>query len=336
MDAEKQLEADSRYMRRALRLAEYGAGHASPNPMVGAVIVARGRVIGEGWHRRCGGPHAEVNAVRSVSPDDERLLPESTIYVTLEPCSHYGKTPPCSLLLIEKGIPRIVIGTEDPFAKVSGRGIRMLREAGREVVTGVLRRECRDLNRRFITAHTLGRPWIQLKWAQTADRIMGATEGAGRLVISNPATMQLMHRERAMADAILVGTGTVIADNPSLTTRLWPGSDARPAGFDSPRLPADSRIMQRQPLLKRPDETLGDFLHRLYAEEGITSLMVEGGAATLQSFLETGLYDEIRVETAPRNAGGGIPAPEIPAGIPLEESLTIRGNRIDTYRRQQC
>ena len=217
---------DENYMRRALQLARQGAGHTSPNPMVGAVIVASdGIIIGEGWHRKCGEAHAEVNAVASVKDPD--LLKDSTIYVTLEPCSHYGKTPPCARLLIERGIPRVVVGCLDPFPAVSGRGVAMLREAGVEVVTGVLEQECRALNRRFLTAHTLGRPWVQLKWAQTADGFIGVPPHLGEnpLRMSTPVTMKLMHRERALCDAIVVGAATANIDNPSLTTRYWPGNN---------------------------------------------------------------------------------------------------------------
>ena len=241
------------YMRRAIELARKGAGFVSPNPMVGAVIVAPGgRIIGEGWHRRYGGPHAEVNAVASVKAEDDMLLPESTIYVSLEPCSHYGKTPPCSKLLIEKRFRRVVIGMRDPFKEVSGRGIVMLREAGIEVIENVLEKECRHLNRRFITAHTLHRPYIQLKWAQSADGYIAAINAQGEGIpvkLSDPLTSVEMHRERAMADAILAGTNTIISDNPSLTTRLWPGKSPRPVIFASARIPADAEILKHNPII---------------------------------------------------------------------------------------
>ena len=211
-------------MRRALQLARLGAGHTSPNPMVGAVIVgADGTIIGEGWHRQCGQAHAEVNAVNSVK--DVNFLKDSTIYVTLEPCSHYGKTPPCARMLIEREIPRVVVGCLDPFKEVSGRGVAMLRDSGIEVVVGVLEQECRELNKRFMTAHTTGRPWVQLKWAQTADGFIALPPDAGEnpLHMSTPVTMRLMHRQRALCDAIVVGASTARIDNPSLTTRQWPG-----------------------------------------------------------------------------------------------------------------
>lgn len=296
-------------MTRALELARNGAGFVSPNPMVGAVITAPdGRIIGEGWHACYGGPHAEVNAVNSVRAEDEHLLPQSTIYVTLEPCSHYGKTPPCSKLLIEKHFRRVVIGMKDPFKEVQGRGIRMLREAGIEVTENVMEKECRELNRRFITAHELHRPYIQLKWAQSADGFISANEV--RTPISTPVTLVEMHRQRALADAILVGTDTLLTDDPSLTTRLWPARrNPIPVIFHSRRLNPDLKVMQREPIILDPGKTLEENMQILYKEYGIISLMVEGGARILQSFLDAGLYDEIRVETSGIKLKQGIHAP---------------------------
>lgn len=298
---DNQTETDEFYMARALRLARLGAGHVSPNPMVGAVVVAPdGRVIGEGWHRRFGGPHAEVNAINSITGADRHLLAQSTIYVTLEPCSHYGKTPPCALLIKESGLKRVVVGTGDPNPKVAGRGISILREAGIEVAEDCLRDQCRALNVRFFTAHTLHRPWILLKWAETADGKMAATDGKP-IKISSPVTSALMHRERSMCDAIMVGTNTLISDNPSLDTRLWPGHSPRPVIFESPRL-ADARIRQsmkvftRNPIVLDPNRPLSDNMAYLFREHGITSLMVEGGRTLINSFMADGLYDRIRVE----------------------------------------
>lgn len=291
---------DEFYMRRALELASYGAGHVSPNPMVGAVITAPGgRVIGEGWHRRYGAAHAEVNAIESVSQADAHLLPESTVYVTLEPCSHYGKTPPCAALLCRHRVRRVVTGTGDPNPKVAGRGIAMLREAGIEVTEGCLREECRALNRRFITAHTLHRPWIILKWAE--DRT-GRLSGNGMpLRISTPLTAALMHAERAMTDAIMVGTNTLLSDNPSLTTREWPGESPRPVVFDSPRIKEigmreSLKVFGRDPIILDPERPLDRNMRSLFDDHGITSLMVEGGRTLLDSFLRAGLHDAIRVE----------------------------------------
>ena len=309
---------DEKYMRRALKLAAMGAGHVSPNPMVGAVIVAPdGRIIGEGFHRKYGSGHAEVNAFASVRQEDEHLVTESTIYVTLEPCSHYGKTPPCAKLLCDRRIRRAVIGTTDPNPKVAGRGIRMLREAGVEVTEHVLERQCRDINVRFFTAHTKHRPWILLKWVRSADGYIAA-EGGKPVKFSTPLTMAMMHRERSMCDAILVGTETLLTDNPGLDNRLWPGNSPRPVIFDSPRLDSESvrsalKVFERDPIILDPGLSLAENMHLLFAEHGVTSLMVEGGARMLRSFIDAGLYDRIRVETSPIELGAGIPAPVLAA-----------------------
>ncbi len=305
---------EKKYMQRALQLAAYGAGFVSPNPMVGAVVVApSGRIIGEGWHRKFGQAHAEVNAMASIRPQDEHLIKDSTIYVTLEPCSHYGKTPPCSLLLINKGIGRVVVGSPDPFPLVSGRGIKMLREAGIEVVENFMQEECDALNRRFITAHTNQRPYILLKWAQSSDGFMAAINSEGQpepVALSSPLTSVLMHSERALYDAIMVGTNTLLTDNPSLTTRLWPGRSPRPVIFQSPRLPKEAAIMKRNPIILNPALPLEDSMKILYKDHSITSLMVEGGPTLLQSFLSLGLFDEIRLEISPIKLHQGLPAPK--------------------------
>lgn len=213
---------EEKYMRRCIELAKNGLCNVSPNPMVGAVIVCNGRIIGEGYHIRCGEAHAEVNAIRSVK--DESLLKRSTIYVSLEPCSHYGKTPPCADLIIEKQIPRIVIGCQDPFSEVAGRGIQKLRDAGREVTVGVLEEECKSLIRRFITFNMLHRPFITLKWAESADHFIDIERTDGKpVVLSSPLTSMLVHKKRAEADAIMVGRRTALLDNPALTVRNWYG-----------------------------------------------------------------------------------------------------------------
>lgn len=298
------------YMRRCLQLAAGGFINARPNPMVGAVIVCGDRIIGEGYHVRCGEGHAEVNAFASVSTADEVLLPRSTVYVSLEPCAHYGKTPPCADLIVRKGVRRVVVGCTDPFAKVSGRGIQRIREAGIEVTVGVLERECLDLNRRFITFHSKGRPYILLKWAQTAD---GFIDDHGHaLAISTPFTKMLVHRLRAENDAILVGRVTDEREHPQLNVRLWHGR--------SPR-----RIVLGN----------GTDLHRLLAtlhDDNIQSLMVEGGAVTLRSFISSGLWDEIRVETSGMTVGGGTAAPQLPENVVAVADVTYDNNRIVTYR----
>lgn len=298
---------DEKYMRRALQLAALGEAHAAPNPMVGAVIVAPdGRIIGEGWHRRCGEGHAEVNAIASVA--DRDALRTATMYVTLEPCSHWGRTPPCARLIIDCGIPRVAVAATDPFPAVSGRGIAMLREAGVEVLTGMLAEDSLRLNARFITAHTRQRPFTMLKWAQSADGYLDRrrADGAPAARISTPLTQLLMHRSRSRFDAILVGSGTVLADNPRLDARLWPGGVA-----DRRRRVAPSaHVMQRSPLLLHDADTPAEILATLY-REGITSVMVEGGSALLHSFAESGLWDVARVEVSPARFGtdGASPAP---------------------------
>lgn len=331
----KIMEIDERYMRRALQLARLGEGAVSPNPMVGAVIVRHGLIIGEGYHRQWGGPHAEVNAVNSVA--DKRLLADSTMYVTLEPCSHYGKTPPCAELLVRMRVPRVVVGMTDPFAKVHGRGIQMLRDAGVEVVTGVLADECRSLNRRFVTAHTAKRPYIMLKWAQSADGYIDGlrTDGCNTpVVLSNALSMMWMHRERSRCDAILVGAGTVTADDPSLTVRRWPVAHRQPLRVvldGRLSMPASSKLLTDGlptiiynsvksgidgcvEYVKIDSADAMSWLSHLYAR-GITSLMVEGGRHLLEELIDCGMWDEARVETAlAMTLGDGVPAPVLKGG----------------------
>lgn len=293
---------DTLFMSRALELARLGEGYASPNPMVGAVIVCDGKIIGEGYHRLCGTAHAEVNAVNAVA--DAALLRRSTIYVTLEPCAHYGKTPPCAELLTRCGIPRVVIGTVDPFARVAGRGIAMLREAGAEVCVGVMERECRMLNRKFFTAHTLHRPYVTLKWAQSSDGFMDAErrDGAGAYRFSTPLTTMLTHRLRAVNDAILTTSATVLADDPSLTVRGWCGRQPQVVVLDR-----NGRLEDRRILHARADVTVSrdDIVGTLAAmyERNITSVLVEAGPRLLSELIDHGLCDECYVEIAPDRLG---------------------------------
>lgn len=313
-------------MRRCLELARCGEAGAPPNPMVGAVIVCDGRIIGEGYHRRCGGPHAEVNAINSVKERD--LLSRSTIYVSLEPCAHYGKTPPCADLIIETGIRRVVIGCTDPFAKVNGLGIKKLREAGCEVQVGVLEQECRELNRRFFTFHEKHRPWIILKWAQSNDGFIGKDE---RVILSNALTQTLVHRLRARSGAILVGTNTALQDNPTLTTRLWPGPNPLRLTIDrNGTLPPTLHLKDNStPTVIYSHESIEEILADLYAR-GIQSLLVEGGAKLLQSFIDKGLWDEARIETAPLCLGQGTKAPTLKDEQP-ESKQNIGGHIIQHY-----
>jgi diaminohydroxyphosphoribosylaminopyrimidine deaminase/5-amino-6-(5-phosphoribosylamino)uracil reductase len=317
---------DIKFMRRCLQLARCGEAGAPPNPMVGAVIVCDGRIIGEGYHRRCGGPHAEVNAINSVKEKD--LLSRSTIYVSLEPCAHYGKTPPCADLIIETGIRRVVVGCTDPFAKVNGLGIKKLREAGCEVQVGVLEQECRELNRRFFTFHEKHRPWIILKWAQSNDGFIGKDE---RVILSNALTQTLVHRLRARSGAILVGTNTALQDNPTLTTRLWPGPNPLRLTIDrNGILPPTLHLKDNStPTVIYSHESIEEILADLYAR-GIQSLLVEGGAKLLQSFIDKGLWDEARIETAPLCLGQGTKAPTLKDEQP-ESKQNIGGHIIQHY-----
>jgi diaminohydroxyphosphoribosylaminopyrimidine deaminase/5-amino-6-(5-phosphoribosylamino)uracil reductase len=277
--------------------------------MVGAVIVAAGRIIGEGYHVRCGEGHAEVNAFASVRPEDEALLPDATIYVSLEPCSHYGKTPPCADLIIKKGVRRVVVGTIDPFAQVQGRGIKKLQAAGISVSVGVLEEECQWLNRRFFTYHSLHRPYILLKWAQTAN---GFIDDHGQaLQISNEQTQMLSHQLRAEEDAILVGHTTDAREHPLLTVRHWHGPDPKRV------------VLTRQ----RPLSQLIDDLY----QQGVQSLIVEGGRQTHESFIEAGLWDEIRVETGNITVSDGTRAPQLPANVSLLSRKMYDGNILCCY-----
>ena len=320
---------EEKYMRRCIELAKNGQCNVAPNPMVGAVIVCDGHIIGEGYHIRCGEAHAEVNAIRSVK--DESLLSRSTIYVSLEPCSHYGKTPPCADLIIEKQIPRIVIGCQDPFSQVAGRGIQKLRDAGREVTVGVLEKECRHLIRRFITFNTLHRPFITLKWAESADHFIDIERTDGKpVVLSSPLSSMLVHKKRAEADAIMVGRRTALLDNPSLTVRNWYGRNPIRIVLDRAlSLPhslhlfdgevstivftAEKHSDEKNVTYKTIDFTqdvLPQIMEVLYQQK-IQSLLVEGGSQLLQSFIDAELWDEVYIEKWPCKLNSCVKAPEI-------------------------
>lgn len=325
---------DEKYMRRALELAKHGEGNTSPNPMVGAVIVGpSGRIIGEGYHRKCGSVHAEVNAIASVKSVDKPLIKESTLYVTLEPCSHYGKTPPCAKLIIETKIPRVVVGAADPFKEVAGRGIKMLKDAGIEVVEGVLADESRQLNRKFMTAHELGRPFVTLKWAQSKDGFIDAERSDGKAFkFSDEINSMMVHRLRSLHDAILIGSQTALSDNPRLDCRLWPGRSPRPVIVDRRnRVNADT-LNASEPLIITDCMDVNSLLKKLYSE-GVTSVLVEGGAQLLQSFIDSNLWDEARVEVAPIVLGdkGRTLAPKIDS-LPDSED-EIGKNIVFNFRR---
>ena len=341
---------EEKYMRRCIELAKNGLCNVAPNPMVGAVIVCDGLIIGEGYHIRCGEAHAEVNAIRSVK--DKSLLSRSTIYVSLEPCSHYGKTPPCADLIIEEKIPRIVIGCQDPFSQVAGRGIQKLRNAGREVTVGVLEKECKHLIRRFITFNTLHRPFITLKWAESADHFIDVERTDGNpVVLSSPLTTMLVHKKRAEADAIMVGRRTALLDNPSLTVRHWAGQSPVRVVLDRTlKLPAgshlldgavrtlvftavevESRLNVEYVQIDFGQEVLSQVLQYLY-EQNLNSLMVEGGAELLESFFDAGLWDEAWVETAPVVLGAGVKAPAVPGVLTGTEQR--HGHLLETWKQK--
>ena len=331
---------DEKYIARCIQLAKNGLCNAAPNPMVGAVIVHNDTIIGEGYHIRCGEAHAEVNAVRSVK--DESLLKESTIYVSLEPCSHHGKTPPCADLIINKGIPRVVVGCQDPFSLVAGRGIAKLREAGIEVKVGVLEEECRQLIRRFVTFNTLRRPFITLKWAESADGFIDLHRTEGHpYIFSSPLSSMLVHKRRAEHSAILVGRRTALLDNPSLTTRNWYGKNPVRMVIDKDlTLPKHLALFdgsvrtlvftQREDTSNRPNvehirldfkiDILPQIMEVLYKEK-LQSLMVEGGSILLQSFIDAGCWDEAYIEQSDAHLKDGVKAPSF---SPEYDFLTFR------------
>ena len=311
------------FMQRCFQLARNGLGNVAPNPLVGAVLVHEGLIIGEGFHARYGGPHAEVMAVRNCRRPE--LLPEATLYVNLEPCSHFGKTPPCVDLILEHRIPRVVVCNTDPFPQVAGRGIQKLRDAGVEVTVGILEAEGEHLNRRFFTFHRKKRPFVILKWAQSADGFLD-DNGSAPAKITGPLTDQLVHQWRTQESAILVGYRTVLKDNPRLTARLFPGKNPLRVVIDpDPALPTHLHVFSDgEPTLiinlqkeenegplryrKTASDTPGEWLHVLY-QENISSVIVEGGARTLEKFIASGLWDEARVITGSVSLGKGIAAP---------------------------
>lgn len=302
------------YMHRCIELAQLGAGNVAPNPMVGSVLVHNDRIIGEGYHRQYGKAHAEVNCIASVLPADRHLIPQSTLYVSLEPCAHFGKTPPCANLILSERIPKVVIGSKDPFEQVNGRGIRILQEGGVEVIQGVLEKKCDQLNNRFFTFHRKQRPYVILKWAQTADNKID-TEGQDRLLISNAYTNRLVHKWRSEEAGILVGTNTALMDNPKLSNRLWSGNQPVRMVIDMDlKLPLHLHLFdQSQPTLvfnsiknvdgsiryiqlSDRDDLIPQLLNALYSLK-IQSVIIEGGTKTIQSFIEHETWDEARIIT---------------------------------------
>ena len=348
------MNISEKYIKRCIELARNGLGTTYPNPMVGSAIVHDGKIIGEGWHRKAGEAHAEVNAINSVK--DEKLLKDATIYVSLEPCSHYGKTPPCSDLIIAKGIRKVVIGTVDPFAKVAGRGIKKLIDAGCEVKVGVLEEECLELNRRFFTFHNKKRPYIILKWAQTQDGFIAPKTRTERrpVWITNRYSGSLVHKWRSEESAILVGTKTVQEDNPNLNVRKWTGEDPVRIIIDKEfKIPQDATVYNNEQksifICKRKpersninnlifeeidfsDNIARDICDILY-KHGLQSLIVEGGTKTLEQFIDSGLWDEARIFTGSTRFKEGTKAPFLNGK--LKKELLIGNDILKIYRNDQ-
>lgn len=343
------MEQHSGYMQRCLQLAALGLGHVAPNPLVGAVLVHGGRIIGEGYHERFGGPHAEVNCIRSVRQEDVSLIPGATLYVSLEPCAHFGKTPPCTDLILRSGIPHVVIGSMDPFPEVNGRGVARLREAGVDVITGVEQEACDWLNRRFITFHTRHRPYVILKWARSANGKMASGNGQ-RLMITNALSDRLVHKWRSEEAAIMVGTNTARADDPALTNRHWYGRDPVRLVVDMDlRLPSHLKLFDRKhPTIVfnalRQEEQENLRLYKVSRDAGrvehvldalrtlqLQSVIVEGGAILLRSFIQEGYWDEIRVITnTDLHVEDGRSAPEIP-GYGRKEEMRLQNDLVTVY-----
>lgn len=345
-------------MLRCIQLAKLGAGNVAPNPMVGAVLVYSDKIIGEGYHQQYGEAHAEVNCIASVKAGDRQFIEKSTMYVSLEPCAHFGKTPPCSDLIIRYKIPKVVIGSRDPFKAVDGKGIAKLKAAGVEVVTDILSDECRNLNKRFFTFHTKQRPFIILKWAQTANKKI-ATNDNKRLIISNDITNRIVHKWRFEEAGILVGTQTAAADNPSLTNRLWTGKNPVRLLVDKNlRLPPSLKLFdEKAPTIvfnyERHTVNLsdtGNFTNQVYYfkiekskslvqqvgdacyQLNIQSILVEGGARLLHSFIDEKLFDEIRIITN-RNliVDEGLAAPSFAGALKQSESFYFKNDNIDFF-----
>lgn len=318
------------YIKRCIELAKNGLGTTYPNPMVGSVIVHNGKIIGEGWHKKSGEPHAEVNAIHSVR--DKELLKQSTIYVSLEPCSHFGKTPPCADLIIQHQIPKVIIGTIDPFAKVCGNGIEKLKKAGIQVEVGIMEEECNELNKRFFTFHQKKRPYIILKWAKTQNGFIAPLQKNERnpVWISNAFSRQLVHKWRSEEQAILVGTNTVLQDNPKLTIRDWTGKNPIRIVLDRElKIPkhfsvydtavktifitekevqsdSENTVFERINFHESVNQQIVNILYK----HQIQSVIIEGGTKVLDSFIQDNLWDEARVFTSPVLFENGIKAPE--------------------------
>ena len=339
------------YIAHCIEIARRGEYYVAPNPMVGAVLVRNsdGAILAEGWHEKYGEGHAEVNCFKNFENTEYRMqntdLSTCTLFVSLEPCSHYGKTPPCAKLIIEKGVGRVVVGMLDPNPLVAGKGVQMLREAGIEVVVGVMEKECRELNKRFLCLHEKKRPYVILKWAQTADGFVDRHRELkiknyelkiidehlnGALAISTPETKKLVHKMRAENMAIMVGTNTVLLDNPRLLNTHWEGRNPIRVTIDRHgRIPADARIFsdEAETIVYR-ESTDWPYILEDLAKRNIHSILVEGGTTLLTHILETGIWDEIHVEVAPElTIGDGVKAPEV--NLP-EQYEIIDGHKLYT------
>jgi len=332
------------YIARCIEIARRGEYYVAPNPMVGAVLVdADGAILAEGWHEKYGEAHAEVNCFKHFEEKNLSTFDfkHSTLFVSLEPCSHYGKTPPCAKLIIEKGVGRVVIGMLDPNPLVAGKGVQLLRDAGIEVVVGVMEKECHELNKRFLCLHEKHRPYVILKWAQTADGFIDRIRAYpqplpdgkgehlnGALAISTPKTKEIVHRMRAENMAIMVGTNTVLLDNPRLLNTHWEGRNPIRVTVDRHnRIPADARIFfdGTETIVYR-ERTDWPYILEDLAKRNIHSILVEGGTTLLNHILGTGIWDEIHVEVAPElTIGEGVPAPRIDLPDGFE---TIDGHRL--------
>ncbi len=341
------MTTEERFMARCLYLANLGKYKVAPNPMVGALLVYNNRIIGEGYHQQYGKTHAEPNAIHSVKKTDRKWICQSTLYVNLEPCSHYGKTPPCAELIVQKKIKRVVVATLDPNPQVAGKGVEMLRKAGIEVSVGVLKQEAQQLNKRFFTFQTQKRPYIILKWAQSFDGFIDKKRQNSTqtpTLISNSITQKMTHKMRAENMSIMVGKNTVLLDNPSLTVRNWQGqSPIRIAIDTNNQIPTSFKIKDNHTktlivgnITKKQSEKLqyikvkntsqlNVVLNKIF-EQNIHSILVEGGFSLLQSFLSLGLWDEINIEIAPFNLFGGVKAPFIPTNVIKTLHTTIEQN----------
>lgn len=326
---------DEKYIHRCIQIAKNGLGTSRPNPMVGAVVVVNNKIIGEGFTSPFGGPHAEVNAINSVKQKD--ALEKATLYVTLEPCSHYGKTPPCSDLILEKKIPRVVIGCMDDNPKVAGRGIEKLKASGCDVTVGVLNEECKKHHRRFFTFVYKKRPYIILKWAESSDGFIAPKEKKEKkpVWITNRYSRQLVHRWRAEEQAILVGTKTVLSDNPSLTVRDWHGNNPKRYILGTTEIEATNyRIRNNKAATVLLNQNVIDFTLPIASQvcnflfnNDVNSIIIEGGAKTIQSFIDEGLWDEARIFTGSTEIKNGTKAPKF-----LGKLVSVQNYLSDTLR----